>query len=53
MTETEAKDKLFEIMDAVENTGGYYNCTKCVFYNILAVGGCPFDECPTLWEVAE
>ncbi len=50
MTRNEAKDKLLEIMEAVEEVHG--ECDKCPFHEITVDWqSCPFYECPELWEI--
>lgn len=51
MSINEAKDALLNIMEAVEETGGCYNCIECPFHYIIDISECPFIECPELWEL--
>lgn len=50
MTRDEAKNKLLEIMEGVEEAHG--QCGKCPFRGILDdyyFIKCPFRECPEIW----
>ena len=49
MLETKAIDKLFDIMEIVEEAGG--DCHKCPFYDIINSYSCPFADCAELWEL--
>lgn len=49
MSINEAMDVIITIMEAVEETGGCYNCIEYPFHNIITSSDCPFDECPGIW----
>lgn len=49
MTRNEAKDKMIEIMEAVEEAHG--QCGECPFYGLLDEDiffKCPFEVCPEI-----